>query len=104
MPPKSAKKSPTWEPGPPDELATHSILTTKPNVSWHLAQVWLGAMYEKGTAVTQDSMTAHMWFNIAAANGYYSYSADGESDRNRLAKSLPPSQLIEAQQNAKRCM
>jgi TPR repeat protein len=65
-----------------------------------LAQSLLGWVYEKGTGASQDKMAAHMWFNIAAANGHPRagmYRAD-------VAQSLSPSQIIEAQQNAKRCM
>ena len=27
-------------------------------------------MYENGTGVLQDNVTAHMWYNIASANGH----------------------------------
>ena len=29
----------------------------------------LGRMYLKGRGVLKDSLTAHMWYNIASANG-----------------------------------
>ena len=33
------------------------------------AQVWLGAMYEDGTGVTQDDKTAVKWWRLAAEQG-----------------------------------
>ena len=33
------------------------------------AQNALGAMYEFGLTVPQDNVMAHMWYNIASANG-----------------------------------
>ena len=33
------------------------------------AQINLGVMYETGRGVLQDNTMAHMWYNIASANG-----------------------------------
>jgi len=64
------------------------------------AQVNLGVMYAKGEGVLQDTIAAHMWFNIAAANG----SAKGVKGRDIAAGKLSSSGVEEAQQMAKRCM
>jgi TPR repeat protein len=34
------------------------------------AQFFLGSMYEEGWGVSQDYIQAHMWFNLAASNGF----------------------------------
>jgi TPR repeat protein len=67
------------------------------------AQFGLGALYENGgKGVLQDTMAAHMWFNIAVANGYPRYF---ERDRvERVADKLSSSELVEAEKRAKRCM
>ena len=64
------------------------------------AQNSLGAMYYEGTGIIQDTMAAHMWFNIAAANG----NENALKNRDNAARTLSSSQLVEAQQRAKRCM
>jgi TPR repeat protein len=57
-------------------------------------------MYDDGKGVLQDTIAAHMWFNIAAANG------DTEAVRGRgiVAKRLSSSDIVKAQERAKRCM
>ncbi len=57
-------------------------------------------MYNRGYGVPQDSVQAHMWYNLAAAG-----SPSGE-DRDRAAKNrdivaglLTPAQIAEAQSN-----
>ena len=40
------------------------------------AQFSLGWMYRNGKGVLQDTIAAHMWFNIAAANGYGNLGGD----------------------------
>jgi TPR repeat protein len=72
------------------------------------AQSNLGVMYHKGKGVLQDTVAAHMWFNIAAEKG----AAVAVKIRDIVAKLLleaPWSQLsstdiVEAQKRAKRCM
>jgi TPR repeat protein len=64
------------------------------------AQYNLGVMYAQGSGVLQDIGGAHMWLNIAAANGLS--AAVGE--RDRLAKKLSGEQLEKANERAKRCM
>ena len=57
--------------------------------------------YAKGEGVLQEMVAAHMWFNIAAANG-----ADASAAKNRdvAAGKLSSADIVEAQKRAKRCM
>ena len=64
------------------------------------AQFNLGYMYYNGEGVTQDTIVAHMWFNIAAANG----RQDAAKARDIAAGKLSSSDIVKAQQKAKRCM
>jgi hypothetical protein len=64
------------------------------------AQNDLGVMYRDGTGVAQDYITAHMWFNIAGANG----SLKATKNRDIMATLMPPADLSEAQRRAKVCM
>ena len=65
-----------------------------------LAQDNLGVMYFNGNGVLQDTIAAHMWFNIAAANG----DPDAAKHRDIAAGKLSSSDIVKAQQKAKRCM
>ena len=65
-----------------------------------LAQGELGVLYGKGQGVTQDYATAHMWLNIATANG-----ADGAAEnRDIVANLMAPADISEAQRRARVCM
>jgi TPR repeat protein len=57
-------------------------------------------MYARGQGVLQDSVKAHMWFNLAAAKG----DADGAHNRDSLAKRMTPQQIAEAQKMARDCL
>jgi hypothetical protein len=59
-----------------------------------------GVMYALGMGVLQDAITAHIWFNITAANGY----ADVGKNRDVAASKLSSADIVEAQKRAKRCM
>jgi TPR repeat protein len=61
------------------------------------AQVELGRMYEQGFGATPDRLMAYVWYDIAANRG----DAAGSHARDRLAQSLSPAQLFEAQQVAR---
>jgi hypothetical protein len=60
------------------------------------AQDLLGDMYELGMGVTQDYVQAHMWFNIASANG----NANARKNRDIVANKMSPKQLEQAQKLA----
>ncbi|MEJ6591397.1 MAG: tetratricopeptide repeat protein [SAR86 cluster bacterium] len=64
------------------------------------AQYNLGIMYLNGKGVLQDDVLAHMWFNIAGANG----DADGSENRGKLEKRMTFEQITDAQELARRCI
>jgi len=43
-------------------LATDGVAQAQNNLGW---------MYSKGQGVPKDSVSAHMWFNVAASNGNF---------------------------------
>ena len=59
----------------------------------------LGVMYN-GEGVLQDNVTAHMWFNIAGANG----AEDGRDNREIIERKMTPADISEAQKRARICM
>ena len=62
------------------------------------AQYILGLVYLFGQeGVPQDYVQAHMWLNLAAAQG----NADGEKNRDLLAKRMTPQQIERAQELAR---
>ncbi|MBT7665800.1 MAG: sel1 repeat family protein [Rhodospirillaceae bacterium] len=63
-------------------------------------QFGLGAMYANGHGVLQDSALAHMWFNIAGANG----DELGADNRAKMEKMMTAPQIAEAQKLAQKCM
>ncbi len=61
------------------------------------AQYSLGAMYALGQGVPQDFVQAHMWSNLAAAQG----DEPARKLRDKLAKKMTPAQIAEAQRLAR---
>ncbi len=61
------------------------------------AQSNLAKMYRRGEGVPQDDVLAHMWFNLAAAQGH----EDARKFRDKLAGRMTPAQLAEAQRLAR---
>ncbi len=61
------------------------------------AQDALGGMYVFGLGVKQDFVQAHMWYNLAAAQG----EKLGRENRDLLAKQMTPAQITEAQKLAR---
>ena len=71
------------------------------------AQNGLGFMYDEGRGVPQNYVLAHMWFNLAAAQGEEMSlgSADGESgNRDIVARRMTSEQIARAQALAARCL
>ena len=60
------------------------------------AQHNLGVLYANGQGVLQDFVQAHMWYNLAAANG----DTFGGELRDALALQMTPAQIAEAQKLA----
>ena len=54
-------------------------------------------MYAEGQGVPQDYVPAHMWFNLAARQGY----EDATRYRGWVAGKMTPEQIAEAQQLAR---
>ena len=63
------------------------------------AQSNLGAMYYNGQRVFADVVMAHMWFNIAAANGAESAGAN----RDIIAKEMTSEDISKAEAMARAC-
>jgi TPR repeat protein len=63
------------------------------------AQAFLGVLYAFGYGVPKDYVYAHMWGNLAAANGI----EVGVKLRDDVAKKMIPSQIAEAQKLAREC-
>ncbi|WP_371061136.1 SEL1-like repeat protein [Rhodosalinus sp. 5P4] len=57
-------------------------------------------MYEAGDGVVQNFITAHMSFNIAAANGH----TRSRELRDSLAQNMTPADVSEAQRRARVCV
>ena len=64
------------------------------------AQYNLGVMYSKGQGVVQDYASAHIWFNVASANG----DSEAQEVRDKLAKEMTAEQIVEVQRRTKRCL
>jgi TPR repeat protein len=64
-----------------------------------MAQYNLGVMYANGRGVVQNYVTAHMWGNIARANGY-----DSGKLLDALEQLMSKGQIARAQQRASDCM
>ena len=64
------------------------------------AQHNLGFMYGNGEGVPQETVAAHMWYNLAGANG----SELGRTNRESIAAKMTPADISEAQRRAKVCM
>ena len=64
-----------------------------------LAQVGVGSAYLSGKGVRPDQVRGYMWVDLAAAAG----DAEAEKIRERLVRSLTPTQLAEAKQLARAC-
>ena len=60
------------------------------------AQFNLGFVYADGQGVPQSDVIAHMWYNLAGAQGV----ADALKYRDRLASTMTPAQIAEAQRLA----
>jgi uncharacterized protein len=57
----------------------------------------LGMMYCNGRGADQDLIAAHKWFNLAALKG----SEDARHYRSELSREMSPSQIHEAQRQAR---
>ena len=65
-----------------------------------IAQFNLGVMYAKGAGVLKDSVLAHMWPNIAGANG----NASARKLRDSLERDMTRAEVSRATELARVCM
>ena len=74
-------------------------------VSWYrkaadqglsIAQFFMGLMYDTGKGVPSDYTQAYKWFDLAARQG----DEDARYKRDRLARQMTPSQVLQAEQLA----
>ena len=64
------------------------------------AQYSLGYMYENGRGVIQDNIRAHMWYNVAASQGY-KYAM---KHRDLIAGNMNRADISTAQKLARKCV
>jgi len=64
------------------------------------AQFNLGLMYFRGAGVFRNLVNAHMWANLAAAQG----NSGAADTRERIAQQMSPAQLAQAQRRASACL
>ena len=64
------------------------------------AQFYLGKMYAEGKGTLQRNTHAHMWFNLASANGH----SEAAQERDTLTEKMNPSLVDKAQDLAAACM
>ncbi len=64
------------------------------------AQAHMGCAYFHGNGVPKDYALAHMWYNLAAANG----NEQGANGREQVEKLMLPVQIAEAQKLAREWM
>ena len=75
-------------------LTDHSLANPYPS---HFS---LGELYRLGKGVPQDNVMAHMWYNIASANGAVSVG----KDRDEIADKMTSADISKAQAMARECM
>ena len=56
------------------------------------AQTCLGYLYERGEGVPQDYALAHMWLNLATAQG----QPVAKTEMGRLSAKMTPNQIVES--------
>ncbi len=61
------------------------------------AQYNLGVMYSNGHGIPQDYVQAHLWSNLAAAQGH----KGARKNRDIIADKMTPTQIVEAQSLAR---
>ena len=64
------------------------------------AQYMLGSMYSAAQGVTEDDVKAHMWLNIASANGY----SGASRLRELVSVNMTQEEISKAQKKANECL
>lgn len=65
-----------------------------------VSQYYLGLMHIKGTGVLQDYCRAHLWLNVASAQGH----PKARTQLEKLTRKMSPQQVAEAQKLARAWM
>ena len=78
---------------PPGTTRLEEMLAENCSITRTGAQVMLGLAYQFGSGVPRDLILAHMWFNLAAANG----DQKAKTKRQELEKQMVPEQIAAAQ-------
>ena len=60
------------------------------------AQTNIGLLYSSGRGVSQDYVSAYMWFDLAAAKG----NEEAEKSRDKITKRMTPGQIARAKKLA----
>ena len=81
------------------EAARLVRLAAEHGVAW--AQAFLGEMYERGFGVPQDNVSAHMWFNLAAAQATGEQREQIAERRDKIAETMTREDISEAQRRAR---
>ncbi len=84
----------------PDHAQTLKWLRLAAKHGHPFSQSQLGQMYQFGKGVLQNNLMAHMWYNIASANG----EIFGADMRDRIALKMSPDAIEKAQAMARECM
>ena len=69
-------------------------------LGFSLAQFSLGVMYANGEGVLKDYVLAHMWWNIAGANG----NEFAKEVRDNLERAMTRAEISRATELARECM
>jgi TPR repeat protein len=68
--------------------------------NYALGQYNLGLLYVKGQGASRNYVRAHMWWNIAASDGY----SNGKKGRDIVEKKMTPEAINKAQSLARECV
>lgn len=80
-----------------DEAAARALLERTAAMGNPVGLYALGQIYAEGLGVEQDLLQAHVWFNLAAANGH----PEGAQARAEIEALLTPEQVRDAQRQAR---
>jgi len=69
-----------------------------------IGQLTLAAMYERAVGVPRDAVEAHKWSNLAASRAQSEDRKSFTDVRDRIAASMTPDQIAEAQKRAREWM
>ena len=86
---------------PQDLLQAVKWYTQAARQGYPLGQYNLGRLLEHGQGVLQNRIEAHKWMNLAAARASSEYQPSFAEGRDRVAASMSPADIAEAQKRAR---